>query len=104
LIAEGFLPPPHGGRANADYGVEHVNGIKRYSRLRELGFPPAAIKVLLETKEGAPFPVAPGLTLIVDPALIGSGLDAGPLVKRIVELLNELLRSKDDRKYVKPKG
>ena len=47
LIAEGFMPPPHGGRANADYGDDHVAAVHRYTRLRQLGFPPSAIKLLL---------------------------------------------------------
>ena len=76
LIAEGFIPPPRGGRATADYGEDHVAAIRRYAKLHELGFPPAAIKLLLEAREGAPFPVAPGITLIVDPGLLGSGAEA----------------------------
>jgi MerR family copper efflux transcriptional regulator len=92
LIAEGFLPAPRGGRANADYGEDHVAAIRRYTRLRDLGFPPAAIKLLLQTKEGAPFCVAPGVTLVVDPSLIGSGTEAGPLVQRIRDLLADLLK------------
>jgi MerR family copper efflux transcriptional regulator len=92
LIAEGFVPPPRGGRANADYGEDHVSAIRRYARLRELGFPPAAIKLLLDAREGAPFPVAPGVTLIVDPAILASGADVGPLAERIVNLLTELLK------------
>jgi len=92
LIAEGFIPPPRGGRANADYGEDHVAAINRYARLRDLGFPPAAIKLLLQAREGAPIPVAPGITLVVDPAVIGSGADVAPLAERIVELLNELLK------------
>src|ERR1700722_15878414 len=79
LIAEGFIPPPRGGRSNADYGEDHAAAIRRYSRLRDLGFPPAAIKLLLQAREGAPIPVAPGITLVVDPAVIGSGADVGPL-------------------------
>jgi DNA-binding transcriptional MerR regulator len=94
LIAEGFIPPPRGGRANADYGEDHVAAIRRYVRLRELGFPPAAIKLLLHAKEGAPFPVGHGVTLVIDPAVIGSGADPGPIGKRIVKLLTELLREK----------
>jgi MerR family copper efflux transcriptional regulator len=99
LIAEGFVPAPHGGRSNADYGEEHVEAIRRYSKLRDLGFPPAAIKLLFEAREGAPFPVAPGLTLVVDPDLLGSGADIGPLVARITALLTDLLKetSHDDR-------
>src|SRR5215472_19071382 len=92
LIAEGFVPAPRGGRANADYGDDHVAAIRRYVRLRDLGFPPAAIKLLLQAKEGAPFVVAPGVTLIVDPNLIGSGAESGPLVERIQDLLADLLK------------
>ncbi len=92
LIAEGFIPSPRGGRARATYGDDHVAAIRRYNALRELGFPPAAIKLLLETGEGAPFPVAPGVTLVVDPALIGSGVRVEPLATRVAELLNDLLR------------
>ncbi|MGE0716790.1 MAG: helix-turn-helix domain-containing protein [Alphaproteobacteria bacterium] len=92
LIAEGFMPAPSGGRANADYGEEHVAAIVRYGRLRDLGFPPAAIRLLLTAREGAPFPVAPGITLVVDPALLGSGTSAGPIAERIGRLLAELLQ------------
>lgn len=92
LIAEGFIPPPRGGRSNADYGEDHVDAIRRYSRLRELGFRPAAIKLLLQAKEGTPFTIAPGITLVVDPALIGSGTNPGPLAKHIAKLLNEIFR------------
>ena len=91
LIAEGFMPPPRGGRSNAEYGKEHVTAIRRYTRLRELGFPPAAIKLLLEGREGVPFPVVPGITLVIDPDLLGSGADTGPLVERIETLLRDQL-------------
>src|SRR5262245_47383359 len=91
LIAEGFMPPPRGGRSNAEYGDDHVTAIRRYTRLRELGFPPAAIKLLLGGREGVPFPVAPGITLVIDPDLLGSGADAGPLIDRIRTLLNDQL-------------
>src|ERR1700742_2909432 len=89
LIAEGFIPAPRGGRANADYGDDHVVAIRRYTRLRELGFPPAAIKLLLDAREGAPFVVAPGITLVVDPNLLGSGTRPGPLIERIAQLLTD---------------
>jgi len=92
LIAEGFIPAPRGGRANADYGDDHVVAIRRYARLRELGFPPAAIKLLLDSCEGAPFVVAPGVTLVVDPNLLGSGTRPGPLIERIAKLLTDLLK------------
>jgi MerR family transcriptional regulator, copper efflux regulator len=92
LIAEGFIPAPRGGRANAEYGDDHIVAIRRYTRLRELGFPPAAIKLLLDSREGAPFVVAPGVTLVVDPNLLGSGTRPGPLVERIAKLLTDLLK------------
>ena len=94
LIAEGFVPPPTGGRAHASYGKEHIDAIQRYQRLKALGLSPAAIRVLLEAQEGAPFPVATGVTLVVAPELIGSGAPAEPLLERLGELLREIL---DDR-------
>jgi DNA-binding transcriptional MerR regulator len=83
LIAEGFIPPPRGGRSNADYGDDHIVAIQKYLRLRDLGFPPAAIKLLLQAREGAPFPVAPGITLVVDPNLLASGTAVDPLGDRL---------------------
>jgi DNA-binding transcriptional MerR regulator len=91
LIAEGFMPPPRGGRANADYDEDHVAAITRYTRLRDLGFPPAAIKLLLQSTEGAPFPVAPGLTLVIDPKLLGSGAPVEPIIDSIRTVLTGLL-------------
>jgi MerR family transcriptional regulator, copper efflux regulator len=91
LVAEGFIPPPRGGRSNADYTEGHVAAITRYTRLRDLGFPPAAIRLLLQTRQGAPFPVAPGLTLVVDPNLLGSGTPVEPVIDTIRRLLTELL-------------
>jgi len=92
LIAEGFVPAPSGGRSNADYGEDHVAAITRYMRLRDLGFPPAAIKLLLQTGEGAPFPVAPGVTLVVDPKLLGSGTPVAPVVDAVRRLLSDLMK------------
>jgi len=97
LIAEGFIPSPRGGRANADYGEDHVAAIRRYEKLRELGFPPAAIKLLLQARKGAPFTIAPGVTLVIDPNLLGSGARAAPLIERAAKLLTELL--KDDKPH-----
>lgn len=92
LVAEGFIPPPKGGRANADYGEDHLVGIRRYTRLRELGFPPAAIKLLLQAGEGAPFPVAPGITLVIAAQLLVSGTPVRPLVARIQKILTDLMK------------
>ena len=92
LVAEGFMPSPRGGRSNAEYGEDHVAAILRYARLRDLGFPPAAIKLLLEAREGAPFPVSLGITLVIDPELFGSGQPVAPLVARIHAILSALLK------------
>ena len=86
------MPAPRGGRSNAEYGDDHVAAIRRYSRLHELGFPPAAIKLLLESRQGIPFPVAPGITLVIDPDLLGSGAPTRPLIDRIKTLLDDKLR------------
>jgi len=92
LIAEGFIPAPRGGRANADYGDDHVEAIRRYVRLRDLGFPPSAIKLLLQASEGAPFPVAPGVTLVVSPDLLASGEPTAPLLEKIEKVLTSILK------------
>lgn len=95
LIAEGFMPAPHGGRSNADYGDDHVAAIRRYTRLRDLGFPPAAIKLLLDgVQEGVPLTVAPGITLVIDPDLLGKVTDVGPVIKRVAALFSDLLKEK----------
>ena len=88
------MPPPTGGRAHADYGEEHRTAIERYVRLKELGFPPAAIRVLLQARTGVPFPVADGITLIVAPDLHASGAPVEPLVERLGDLLRQILEKK----------
>lgn len=97
LVAEGFIPGPSGGRAQAEYGQVHVDGIRRYMRLRELGFPPAAIRLLLEARDGTPFPIVPGLTLLVSPDLIASGTPPAPLLADIETLLTRLLAGHAER-------
>jgi DNA-binding transcriptional MerR regulator len=101
LVAERFMLPPTGGRAHATYGEEHVAAIRRYTKLRELGFPPAAIKLLLQAGEGAPFPVAPGVTLVINPDLLGSGANVKPLLDRLTILLNDLLKEPIDADALK---
>lgn len=91
LISEGFVPPPTGGRAHAAYSYVHVAEIRRYHRLRSLGFPPAAIRLLLNAKEGIPVPIVPGLTLVVAPELIGSGVDVSTIGAKCAEKIEQLL-------------
>jgi MerR family transcriptional regulator, copper efflux regulator len=99
MIAEGFVPPPEGGRAYADYGDDHVAAIRRYTTLRQQGFPPQAIKVLLAGGTTAPFPVAPGITLHVDPDLMGSGIDAAAVLGRIEKVLSAVFMESDDASH-----
>lgn len=87
LISEGFVPPPRGGRANADYGEDHVEAVTRYARLKELGFPPAAIRLLLDATAGIPFPIAKGITLVIDPSQLASGADLEPIIRRTRDVL-----------------
>jgi MerR family copper efflux transcriptional regulator len=91
LISEGFVPPPRGGRANAEYGEDHVEAVSRYVRLKELGFPPAAIRLLLGASAGIPFPIAKGITLVVDPAQLVSGADIEPMIRNTRDVLSRAL-------------
>ena len=91
LISEGFVPPPRGGRANAEYGEDHVEAVTRYVRLKELGFPPAAIRLLLGASAGIPFPIAKGITLVVDPAQLVSGADIEPMIRSTRDVLSRAL-------------
>ena len=90
-IAEGFVPSPRGGRTYATYGQDHVTAIFRYDRLKSLGFPPAAIRLLLEAREGIPVPVADGITLVIAPDRIGGGADLGPILALVAASLEGLL-------------
>ncbi|MEQ1882744.1 MAG: helix-turn-helix domain-containing protein [Burkholderiales bacterium] len=101
LIAEGFVPPPAGGRTYATYSDVHVTAIRRYDRLRSLGFPPAAIRLLLDAREGVPVPIANGLTLVIAPELIGSGGDVDGIAAKAAAKVKELLSQgvPDERKH-----
>ena len=98
LISEGFVPPPRGGRANADYGEDHVEAIIHYARLKELGFPPAAIRLLLGATAGIPFPIAKGVTLVIDPAQLASGADIEPIMQSTRDVLSRALGKSTDSK------
>lgn len=91
LIAEGFVPSPDGGRTYASYDDKHVRAIRRFQRLKALGFPNSAIRILLDAREGVPIPVVEGVTLIVASELIGGDLDVGPIVERAGARLREAL-------------
>lgn len=97
LIAEGFVPPPEGGRTYARYGDEHVRAIRRYQRLKTLGFPNAAVRLLLDAREGVPVPVVDGLTLVIAPDLIGSDADVDKIVECTEKRLREALSDEAPR-------
>ena len=97
LISEGFVPPPRGGRANADYGEDHVEAIIRFARLKELGFPPAAIRLLLDATAGIPFPISKGVTLVVDTSRLASGADVEPMVAKAREALSHILSKHENK-------
>jgi MerR family transcriptional regulator, copper efflux regulator len=91
LISEGFLPAPEGGRAQAEYGDDHVHAVRRYQRLKELGFPPAAIRLLLGSRDGVPLPLADGITLVVAADRLGSGDPVEPLLAAARTILTKAL-------------
>ena len=90
LIAEGFVPPPTGGRANAVYGDVHVSAIERYQHLRAAGFSPASIRLLMETQTGVPFQIVPGISLIVNPSLIAESVPMNELEEHIKSVLERI--------------
>jgi DNA-binding transcriptional MerR regulator len=90
MVAEGFMPGPTGGRAHAQYGEAHLESIQRYQRLKALGFPPAAIRRLQQASAGAPFPLAPGVTLIVDPQLIGRPREVDALATEFARTIRSI--------------
>jgi DNA-binding transcriptional MerR regulator len=96
LIAEGFVPSPTGGRANASYGEEHVEAIRKYSALRGLGFPPAAIKRLLEAGQGAPFPVMRGVTLLIAPELLKRETNPEAITEHLRRFLEQRWKDETD--------
>jgi MerR family transcriptional regulator, copper efflux regulator len=90
MIAEGFVPPPRGSRSQPDYGDDHVDAIRRYMALRTLGFPPAAIRLLAETGEAIVLPVVDGISLSVEPRLVGHSLDVATILDRLTAILRQL--------------
>ncbi|HWX76882.1 MAG TPA: helix-turn-helix domain-containing protein [Candidatus Acidoferrales bacterium] len=97
LIAEGFVPPPAGATANADYGQEHVVAIRRYQYLHDLGYPPAAIKLLFQTEAAIPIKIVPWITLNIEPQAFQRKLDVDRTVKKIARILSELFPSEPEK-------
>ena len=91
LISKKLCPPPGGGRKFAEYGEPHLAALRQYRRLRDLKFPPDAIRRLRQAKAGTPLPIADGITLVVEPERLASGEPVEPLVERVREVLTEAL-------------
>ena len=53
----------------------------------------ASVRVLPQTREGVPFAAAPGVTLVVSPELVASGMPAAPLIERLRTLLPDILEN-----------
>ena len=96
LIAEGVIPPPSGGRTNADYGDEHLKGIHNYLRLRDLKFSASQAKQIIRSRLGKTVPIelADGVSLHVDLARFDPDLSPADVSARAVEALTELLATK----------
>jgi DNA-binding transcriptional MerR regulator len=92
LIAEGVIPPPTGGRAHAEYASEHVEGIARYLRLRDLGLSVAAIKRLDESAalDAVAVELAPGLTLAIRTGELLVPFDPTELAARIIAVIADI--------------
>jgi MerR family transcriptional regulator, copper efflux regulator len=97
LIAEGFVPPPSGATASADYGDQHVTAIRRYQYFHDLGYPPAAIKLLFQGQGAIPIKIAPGITLNVEPVLFQRKLNVDRALKKISRILSELFPPPPER-------
>ena len=90
MIAEGIVPSPRGSRSQPDYGDDHVAAIQRYLAFRALGFPPAAIRLLGDKDELVALPIIDGLSLLIDPRLVGQKLDVPAIVSRLTATLKQL--------------
>ena len=70
--------------------------MRRYGRLRELGFPAGGDPAAARGEVGRAVSRRAGLTLVVDPDLIGSGAPAGPILDDLRLLLEDIFRETRD--------
>ena len=96
LIAEGVMPPPTGGRAQAEYGETHLAALRRYQRLRAAGYKISAIRLLIDRGEAVSLAIAPGLTLQIDPTLAGDALDSEVIARQVAAALDAFLQESPD--------
>ncbi len=94
LISENIVPPPTGGRAHARYDDRHVQAVRRYQQLKEMGFAPASIRILMEMESGVPMPLLPGVALLVDPGLLADNdTDLQVLVQHLQQCLQQHVKA-----------
>ncbi len=86
------MPPPTGGRAQADYGEVHLAAIRRYQRLRAAGYKISAIRLLIERGAMVSLTVAPGIALQLDPSIAGAALDAAAIGHQVAAALAAFLQ------------
>jgi len=97
LIAEGAIHGPSGGRANAEYGEDHVQGIRRYLRMRDLGLSAERTKEIVAGAWTAeiPVPIAPGLTLLIHPSKLEEPISKKAIAIEIAKAV-QLIKGKGD--------
>ena len=88
LRAENILPPPSDGRALAQYGSEHLAAIRRYQMLRQKGYRPCQIKLMMSSETSLiRVPVARGINLEISTQMDFGNLDVGSLVQQITGVI-----------------
>ena len=95
LVSEGFVPAPVGGRGRTGYGEKHVRAIDRYMSLKRMGISRSSIRILQRAREGVRFPTDSGITLVVPPDLVASGVPVESVLGPIERKVREILRMDD---------
>src|SRR4051812_23176142 len=91
LVSQGLVPRPRGSRSRPAWGLVHVQAICRYQTLRAARISRAEIRSLPERTDDLPFSVAPGVTLLLAPKLLGSGAEMAPIRDELERLLRRVL-------------
>lgn len=84
LITQGIIPGPGGTRHEPEYSSVHLEGIRRYLKLKEAGLSVVTIRRL---SEGLDYKVAPGITLSITPSDLPPGMNADEITIAVAELI-----------------